>query len=72
VGLRVDLEESEDRMKVKWNFDCGYLTRIPDFKLKIPDEDIEGLSNEQRDIVIWEYVQQEFENRIVPHWEIDE
>jgi hypothetical protein len=59
-------------MRVKWNFDCGYVMRIPDFNVNVPDEDLEGLSVEEQEKVIEEYVKGEFDNRITYWWKREE
>ena len=61
-------------MKVKWSVEgagcnqhrCG----LPDFEIEIPDEDLEDLSESQRDKVIDDWIQDEFDRRVYPHWEI--
>lgn len=61
-------------MKVKWyvegsgcnNARCG----LPDFEIEIPDEDVEGLSEAERDRVTDDWVQGEFEQKVYPQWEI--
>lgn len=62
-------------MKIKWSVEgagcnnarCG----LPDFEIEIPDEDVEGMSEAQREKFIDDWVQEEFEQQVYPHWEID-
>jgi hypothetical protein len=55
-------------MKIKWNIDTGYVNRIPDWELEIPDNELEGLSEQEQDNLIGEYVQEEMANYIYPYW----
>jgi len=58
-------------VRVKWNFECGYVTRIPDFEVEIPDEDIEGMSEKEKQKYIDDWIKEEFQNRISYYWEIE-
>ena len=55
-------------MKIEWWIDDGYVNRRPNFKLEIPDESLEGLSEAEQDRVIDEYVENERANRIGVGW----
>lgn len=59
-------------MIIKWNVDTGYVTRIPDFTLEIDDYELEGLSEEEQNALIDEYVEQEFQNRMNIYWRREE
>lgn len=59
-------------MIIKWNVDTGYVTRIPDFTLEIDDYELEGLSEEEQNRLIDEYVEQEFQNRMNIYWRREE
>ncbi len=55
-------------MKIRWGFDTGYVMRIPDFEIEIDDEDLEGLTEDEQDKIINEYVEQEFNNQVSFYW----
>lgn len=55
-------------MKVKWNFESGYVHRIPDFTLEIDDEEIEGMGDIERENYIDDCVREAFLQRVRYHW----
>lgn len=55
-------------MKIRWNIDTGYVLRIPGWELEIPAEDLEGLSDNEQNDVIDEYVREEMCNHISTYW----
>lgn len=59
-------------MKIKWGWDDGYVGRRPEKTLEIDDEDIEGLSDAERDTFIDECVVDEMHNHVHLYWRIEE
>lgn len=53
-------------MKVKWNVDTGYVNREPARELDIADEDLEDMSETEKENYINECIDQDFRDRI--HW----
>jgi len=48
-------------MRVQWEVQDGYAGKSRPQFTDIPDEELEGLSEEERQLVIEDYVQSEFE-----------
>lgn len=63
-------------MKVKWSVEgsgcnharCG----LPVFEIEIPEEDVEGMSERERDTHIDDRVNEEFSQKVYPLWKIDQ
>jgi stress-induced morphogen len=58
-------------MKIKWNIDNGYVHRCPDFEVEIDDEDLEGMTEAERDRYIDEIIQDEFFAKCSLTWKVD-
>lgn len=58
-------------MIIKWNVDTGYCINIPDWELEIDDEEVEGMTEDEKDDFIDEVVQEAFHNNIGYYWNID-
>lgn len=56
-------------MKIKWEVEDGYVGKSRPQFVDVPDEDLEGLSPEEQDDIIEDYVQQDFDNKISWSWE---
>ena len=54
-------------MKVKWNVDTGYVNREPPRVLEIDDEDLEDMTDEQKEQYINDCIEEDFRNRISWH-----
>jgi hypothetical protein len=59
-------------MKVRWNISTGYVNRMPGWVVEIPDEDLEDCTESERDCIIDDYVNNEFNNKIQTYWDIIE
>ena len=57
-------------MKIKWQVEDGYVGKARPQYTTIPDEDFKGMSEEEREQYIEDWVQNEFENNISYGWEI--
>ena len=55
-------------MKIKWGIDDGYVNRRPDWELEVDDEDLDGISKEEQDRVIDEYVNEALFTKINVFW----
>jgi hypothetical protein len=55
-------------MRIEWWWEDGYVNNIPNRIVEIDDEDLEGMSAEERDEYIDEYIQQEFQNQVSYGW----
>jgi hypothetical protein len=59
-------------MKIKATLSIGFCTANRKTEIEIDDEELEDLSEEEKDKVINEYVQNWAENYIETYWEIKE
>lgn len=61
-------------MKVKWSVEgagCNYgRCGLAEFEVEIPDEDVEGMTETSREKYIDDWIDDEFPQRVYPHWEI--
>ena len=55
-------------MKVTWEVEDGYVGKSRPQTTEIPDEDLEGLDEAQKEKVIAEAIQEDFDSKIT--WEI--
>jgi hypothetical protein len=55
-------------MKIHWNIETGYVTRIPDWKFEIPQDEIEGLSEDELEDYVYECIQQRFLEAVRYTW----
>jgi len=53
-------------MKVIWGVEDGYAGKSRPHTTEIPDEELEGLSDEQREEHIQESVQEDFNDKVYP------
>ncbi len=51
-------------MKVSWTISSKWVLNIPPYEIEVPDEDLEGLSEEERETVISEYIQDHFQEEV--------
>ena len=58
-------------MKIRWSIGTGYVMNIPDWTFEIPDEEVEGLSEHERNMLIDEYMADEWPRHVSIDWEID-
>lgn len=55
-------------MKIEWWIEDGYVNRKTNYKLEIPDEDLEDLTEEKQNEVIDTYVYDALFNEITLGW----
>ena len=67
-SFRIGLINKGESMKVIWEVSDGYVGKSRPQYANIADEDLEGLSEQEKMDFIEEFIQQEFENNI--GWEI--
>jgi hypothetical protein len=56
-------------MKIRWEVEDGYAGPARPHFLNVPDEELEGLSETEQDIVIEQYVDSAFNDLISYFWE---
>jgi hypothetical protein len=56
-------------MKVRWEIDDGYVGGDRPQCTEIPNEDLEGLDEEQQLAVVEQYIQEDFEHKASPCWD---
>ena len=59
-------------MKVEWWVEDGYINRKPNYVLEIPDEDLEDMTEAERDRHIDLCVEEARDNKITLGWKIVE
>lgn len=59
-------------MRIRWEVEDGYCGKSRPHYIEIPDEELEGFTEEEQNAIIEDWVREEFEQMISFYWEREE
>ena len=57
-------------MRVRWEISDGYVGKSRPHYTEIPDEEFDGLNEEEKEQLIDDWVEEEFNNKVSFYWKV--